>query len=138
MIYKITDLYLVAVVKVTKDFMNKTNNLKDCFEKVGFAVCTKSVILPNVFVDVFTKDFYCVFSKNTKVGDYIFVEADSLLAMCDGMKKEEAEIFTTAIYNQSVLAELLRFANADYPQFAQQRLAPNYESEEEIDTSKMN
>ncbi len=139
--YNINELYLVAVVKITKDFMDKKNDLNDCFEKVGFAICTKSLIIPNAFVDVYTKDIYNKLSPESKIGEYIFLVFNPLLKMCDGMSKEEAEVIKTTTFDEYVLADLLRFANKNYPKFAQARLEPKKENEEEneeeIDISKM-
>lgn len=135
--YEFKDLYVASIIKITKDFYNRENKIPDCIETMGFAIVTKSHFFDDTFVDIFTTETYNVLSKNSKVGECVYVEARPFEAMFSSLISEELQSLKESVWTLHTLGNMLERMNANFPEFASSRLNPKEDEDDDIDISKM-
>ncbi len=132
--YNLDDLYVVSIVKINKDLINSKEILKNCIELVGYAIVTKSQLIPKMFVDIYSKEFYEPFRMNIEVGKICYSHVQTMASMF-GDRKEQLARARQKKWNCVALIEVLRYINRDSTDFLHHLLD---EEDEKVDISKMN
>ena len=136
--YSLDELYIVSIIKKIKDFKKLGADYENYIQYVGFAIVTKSRIIPTMFVDIYTKNFYEPFRKNIEIGKICYFRIHTMASL---FKKGEEQKLANARkrqWNCINLVKALRHINRDYPDFLHELLDEELDEDKEIDISKMN
>lgn len=79
--YNLDDLYIVSIIKKIKDFKKLGADFENYIQYVGFAIVTKSQMLPNMFVDIYTKNFYEPFRNDIEIGKICYFRIHTMSSM---------------------------------------------------------